>query len=193
MAANTSSREHPLQQPFIPSPIVEEVDEIPAPSAAEKSDTWQTTVAHVPSWPEGARTLKKHTWVSYFYGLGDLILVLLPVYFICKRSSYRILFKANSGIEVLATATAVLNGKPTKDNGFGRKVEFAMDLVSITFSVLVVLIDKWTDLLGSYNVSYCVCCDQRKKHEDDCTVSRGKRNQIKRAPCLQSSFWATTR
>jgi hypothetical protein len=28
--------------------------------------------------------LKKHTWISYLYGIGDFILVLLPLFFICK-------------------------------------------------------------------------------------------------------------
>lgn len=82
MAANTSSRGHPLQQQFIPSPILEESEEVPTPSAAEKSKTWQTTITHVPSWPEEARALKKHTWMSYLFGFGDIIMLMLPVYFI---------------------------------------------------------------------------------------------------------------
>jgi hypothetical protein len=52
--------------------------------STSKSKTWETIVERVESWPEEARHLKKHTWLSYLYGLGDLILVLLPVYFIRK-------------------------------------------------------------------------------------------------------------
>lgn len=56
----------------------------PATGANKKSKpkTWETTVERVESWPEEARPLKKHTWLSYLYGIGDLLLVLLPVYFI---------------------------------------------------------------------------------------------------------------
>lgn len=86
MAANTSSREHQLQHEFLVSPISDQMDPSTVPSAEMKSKTWETTVtlASVPSWPEEAKTLKKHTWLSYVYGLGDVILVLLPVYFIRK-------------------------------------------------------------------------------------------------------------
>jgi hypothetical protein len=63
---------------------VEESSE-PAPvSSGLKSKTWETTIDRVPSWPEEARTLKKHTWVSYLYVIGDVLLLLLPIYFICK-------------------------------------------------------------------------------------------------------------
>jgi hypothetical protein len=37
----------------------------------------------VPSWPEEARPLKHRDWISYLFTIGDVILVLLPVYFIC--------------------------------------------------------------------------------------------------------------
>jgi hypothetical protein len=62
--------------------MVEEVEELPLPSTESKSKTWQTTVTHVPSWPEEAKALKKHTWLTVLYGIGDFILVLLPLYFI---------------------------------------------------------------------------------------------------------------
>lgn len=85
MAANTSSRGHPLQHEFLVSPISDETTSYsPVPSAEPKPKTWATTITHVPSWPEEARPLKKHTWLTFFYGLGDLILVILPVYFIRK-------------------------------------------------------------------------------------------------------------
>ncbi|KAG9187643.1 hypothetical protein G6011_05514 [Alternaria panax] len=83
-----------------------------------KSKTWKTTVERVESWPEEARPLKKHTWLSYLYGIGDLLLVLLPVYFI-----------------LLGVAAIALNGKPTKGSDFGKKVEFAMDLGPTMFPI----------------------------------------------------------
>jgi hypothetical protein len=49
-----------------------------------KSETWATTVERVPSWPEEARPLKKRTWIQYLYGFADIILILLPVYFMCE-------------------------------------------------------------------------------------------------------------
>lgn len=83
MAANTSSRGRPLQHKYLVSPISDETTSYsPVPSAETKSKTWATTITHVPSWPEEARPLKKHTWLTFLYGLGDLVLVILPVYFI---------------------------------------------------------------------------------------------------------------
>jgi hypothetical protein len=64
--------------------IVEESSELPPAVSGSKSKTWETTVDRVPSWPEEARPLKKHTWVSYIYATGDILLVLLPIYFIRK-------------------------------------------------------------------------------------------------------------
>jgi hypothetical protein len=52
-----------------------------------ESTTWATAVTKVDSWPEEARPLKRHDWVSYLYLIGDLILVMLPVYFIRKYIS----------------------------------------------------------------------------------------------------------
>jgi hypothetical protein len=64
--------------------IVEETSE-PAPILAGlKSKTWETTIDRVPSWPEEARPLKKRTWLAYLFSVGDLVLVLLPVYFMRK-------------------------------------------------------------------------------------------------------------
>jgi hypothetical protein len=81
MTANTGSRWNAFWQPASAS-TPEEVGKSPPLDTKSKSKTWQTTVSHVPSWPEEARTLKKHTWVSFLYTLGDVILVLLPIYFI---------------------------------------------------------------------------------------------------------------
>lgn len=61
---------------------MEESSEALPTSKATKSTTWETTVERVPSWPEEARPLKKHTWITYMYGFGDIILVLLPLFFI---------------------------------------------------------------------------------------------------------------
>ena len=82
MDANTSSRGHPLQHQVLVSPILDEMHQSPTGFSSPKSKVPQTTVTHVPSWPEEGRPLKKHTWLSYFYALGDALLVLLPVYFI---------------------------------------------------------------------------------------------------------------
>jgi hypothetical protein len=67
---------------------VEESSEPGPVSSGSKSKTWETTIDRVPSWPEEARPLKKHTWVSYLYVIVDVLLVLLPVYFICKLISH---------------------------------------------------------------------------------------------------------
>jgi hypothetical protein len=64
---------------------------VTAAKTKSKSKTWETTVERVESWPEEARPLKKHTWLSYLYGIGDLLLVLLPVYFIRKLIESRLL------------------------------------------------------------------------------------------------------
>jgi hypothetical protein len=62
---------------------VEESSEPGPVSSGSKSKTWETTVDRVPSWPEEARPLKHRDWISYLFTIGDVILVLLPVYFIC--------------------------------------------------------------------------------------------------------------
>lgn len=68
------------EEPYI-SPNVQELDPNQSRDAI-KSKTWGTTVTRVPSWPEEARPLKQHNWVTYLYSFGDLILVILPIYFI---------------------------------------------------------------------------------------------------------------
>ncbi|KAH3912226.1 hypothetical protein HBH56_123310 [Parastagonospora nodorum] len=99
--------------------IVEETAGSARATPAPKSKTWETTVDRVPSWPEEARPLKKHTWVVYLYAIADVLLVLLPVYFI-----------------LLGVATAVLHKKPTQGNTFGTKVEFAMSLGPTMFPIV---------------------------------------------------------
>jgi hypothetical protein len=107
--------------PDLPNPPI-------LPIAESKSKTWATSVTHVPSWPQDARPLKKRNWIVYLYSVADMILVLLPIYFIrmCTVAK-RVLF---SLVVVLCIAVIKLNGKPTKDNEFGTKVEFAIQLVS---------------------------------------------------------------
>jgi hypothetical protein len=61
--------------------IVEESNQPVPVSTGSKSKTWETTVDRVPSWPEEARPLKKRTGLGYLYSIGDIIMVLLPVYF----------------------------------------------------------------------------------------------------------------
>lgn len=69
------------------TPTVVGLDEQGVTDAARveaKSKTWETTVTRVESWPEEARLLKKHNWISYLYLVGDVILAILPLYFIRK-------------------------------------------------------------------------------------------------------------
>ncbi|KAF2867899.1 hypothetical protein BDV95DRAFT_164677 [Massariosphaeria phaeospora] len=114
------SRFHPNSFPDRAATHVPETPELPDLLRTEsKSKTWETTVSRVPSWPEHAQTLKKRNWVFYVYGLGDIILVLLPIYFI-----------------LLGIAVVTLNGKPTKGNEFGPKVEFAIELGPTLFPII---------------------------------------------------------
>lgn len=74
-----------MRNPFrrhVLGPIVEEATEPALGLKTSKSKIWETTVGRVDSWPEEARHLKRHTWVSYLYGLGDIFLALLPIYFV---------------------------------------------------------------------------------------------------------------
>ena len=82
MDANTGSRGHPLQEQVLVSPILEDMDQSPAGFSSPKPKGPQATVTHIPSWPEEGRTLKKHDWVSILFALGDILLVVLPIYFI---------------------------------------------------------------------------------------------------------------
>jgi hypothetical protein len=49
-----------------------------------QSKTWATTVTEISSWPEGAKPLKHLDWMSWLFLIGDVILVVLPIYFIRK-------------------------------------------------------------------------------------------------------------
>ncbi|ORY19853.1 hypothetical protein BCR34DRAFT_471577 [Clohesyomyces aquaticus] len=103
----------PLNRPSEPLEASE-----PAPLET-KSKTWETSVTRVESWPEEAQPLKKRDWVSYLYLVGDVVLVLLPIYFI-----------------LLGIASVSLNGKPTENNAFGSKTEFAIQLGPTIFPIV---------------------------------------------------------
>ncbi|KAF1842363.1 uncharacterized protein K460DRAFT_292905 [Cucurbitaria berberidis CBS 394.84] len=118
MTANIESRWNPMRR-YMLSSTVEEIDQTTQPPAETKSKTCIATVDRVPSWPEEARPLKKHTWLSYVYGVGDVLLVLLPIYFI-----------------LLGVAVITLNGRPTNGSAFGKKVEVAMDLGPTMFPII---------------------------------------------------------
>ncbi|KAF2681315.1 hypothetical protein K458DRAFT_310114 [Lentithecium fluviatile CBS 122367] len=83
------------------------------------SKTWGTTVTRIDNWPEDAKPLKRHNWLSYCYMVGDVVLVLLPIYFI-----------------LLGVAAVTLHTKPTKDNIFGPKVEAAINLGPTVFPIV---------------------------------------------------------
>jgi hypothetical protein len=51
-----------------------------------KSKTWETTITHVESWPNEARPLKKRTWITWLFSIGDALLAIMPFYFIRKHS-----------------------------------------------------------------------------------------------------------
>jgi hypothetical protein len=125
---------NPLRRHVLGSLVEETTEPAPAP-AISTSKTWESTVGRVDSWPEEARLLKKHTWISYLYALGDLFLVVLPIYFVCKllydTLGMRLMY------EVLGMAAAVLHNEPTKGSSFGSKVEFAMELVCLISLIVV--------------------------------------------------------
>jgi hypothetical protein len=62
--------------------VVEESSQPLPASTGSKSKTLETTIDRVPSWPEEARPLKHRDWIAYLFAVGDVMLVLLPVYFI---------------------------------------------------------------------------------------------------------------
>ncbi|KAJ4985302.1 hypothetical protein SVAN01_09247 [Stagonosporopsis vannaccii] len=120
MAVNTGSHEQPHQHAILAPPITDGIDQSTSQGPSSKSDKmWQTTVKHVPSWPEEARALKKHDWVSVLFALGDVLLVALPVYFI-----------------LLGVAAITLNGKAVEGNAFATKVISAIQLGPTLFPIV---------------------------------------------------------
>ncbi|KAF2709518.1 hypothetical protein K504DRAFT_502244 [Pleomassaria siparia CBS 279.74] len=106
----------------VPSSVLPPVPTFPppiSPTTKVKSKTWATTVTHVPSWPQHAKPLKVRNSISNLYLIGDIVLGILPIYFI-----------------LLGVAVITLNGKPTKDNAFGPKVEFAIQLGPTLFPIV---------------------------------------------------------
>ncbi|KAF2003835.1 hypothetical protein P154DRAFT_543619 [Amniculicola lignicola CBS 123094] len=81
--------------------------------------TWQTTVSEVEGWPEDAKPLKTYNWVSTLFLAGDIVLAFLPIYFM-----------------VLGGIVMSLNGKPTKGNDLGAKIEFAITLGPTVFPIV---------------------------------------------------------
>ncbi|KAF2856742.1 hypothetical protein T440DRAFT_7060 [Plenodomus tracheiphilus IPT5] len=99
--------------------IVEETSQSAPTTRNFKAKTCETTIDRVPSWPEEARPLKARTWLMHLYSFGDLILVMLPLFFI-----------------LLGVAVITLNGKQTQGSAFGSKVEFAMNLSPTLFPIV---------------------------------------------------------
>jgi hypothetical protein len=91
MDAGSVSRWSPFRRHGLRGQIVEETvgpdantTPVTAAKSNSKSKTWETTVERVESWPDEARPLKAHTWLTWLYAFGDVLLVLLPFYFIRK-------------------------------------------------------------------------------------------------------------
>lgn len=57
------------------SPQTEEVETVHSKIA-------QMSLSSVDSWPGDARPLKERNWLSYLYTFGDVVLVLMPIYFV---------------------------------------------------------------------------------------------------------------
>jgi hypothetical protein len=72
--------------------------------------------------------LKQRNWISYLFLIGDLILILLPIYFICTYIPEK--FALLLIFVVLGVAVITLNGKPVAGNAFATKVTDAIQLVS---------------------------------------------------------------
>lgn len=119
-------RRNPLRDHILGASF-DQADHASSQPPVQQSKTWETTVTRVPSWPEEAKPLKTHNWISYLYVIGDIILVLSPVYFIRKSSCIALQYQLM--ILVLGVAVLNLNGKSTHGNTFGERVEFAINLV----------------------------------------------------------------
>jgi hypothetical protein len=83
MSVTADSHWNPFRRHTVGT-VVEESTTPARTPLVSKSKTWETAVDRVPSWPEEARPLKHHDWIAYLFIIGDIILVLLPIYFICK-------------------------------------------------------------------------------------------------------------
>lgn len=97
--------------------------EPPKDPAVPKTTTEQkapnTILACMPSWPAEAKTLKHHDWVTNLFILGDIILILLPIYF-----------------TLLGVAAVTLHGKAVDGNAFASKVTTAIQLGPTLFPIM---------------------------------------------------------
>ncbi|USP82666.1 uncharacterized protein yc1106_09940 [Curvularia clavata] len=118
MSTTTSSRWNPFRRHVLGS-IAEETPEAQPTPVAPRPKTTEATVTSIPSWPEEAQTLKQHDWISWLYLVADIILVLLPIYFI-----------------LLGVAVITLNGKAVADNDFASKVTQAIQLGPTLFPIM---------------------------------------------------------
>ncbi|CAN9296662.1 unnamed protein product [Alternaria alternata] len=120
MNANKVSRWSPFRQhgPDSTNNSPDRPDE-PQAESGSKSKSVEATVTRMSSWPEEAQPLKQRNWISYLYFVGDVILVLLPIFFI-----------------LLAVAVITLNGKPVAGNAFASKVTAAIQLGPTLFPIM---------------------------------------------------------
>ena len=87
MHTSTVPRWNPFRQYNLEGSVIEFSEQVNVSEpATTKPKVMESTVVRMPSWPEEARTLKHHDWITYLFMVGDVILVLLPIYFICKYS-----------------------------------------------------------------------------------------------------------
>ena len=93
--------------------------------------SWHSSLVRIPSWPEEARPLKERNWISNLYLLGDIVLVLAPIFFLREFPTAQYALGCDLMLEVLGIAVITLHRKPTEANSFGSKVEFATQLVSV--------------------------------------------------------------
>ena len=87
MSTTTNSRWNPFRRHVV-NPVAEQTPLAAPLMAAPNSKTTEAkVVTRISSWPEEAQKLKQHDWVSWLYFVADIILVLLPVYFIRRWST----------------------------------------------------------------------------------------------------------
>ena len=62
---------------------------VPGPTSGSSPDrenvgskSWHSSLVRIPSWPEEARPLKERNWISNLYLVGDIVLVLAPIFFL---------------------------------------------------------------------------------------------------------------
>ncbi|CAO2657462.1 Nn.00g035880.m01.CDS01 [Neocucurbitaria sp. VM-36] len=118
MNTSIESRWNPFRRHVLGSNM-EYTGEITLPRTEIKSKTPETTVTRMPSWPEEAKPLKQHDWVSRSFIIGDILLVILPVYFL-----------------LLAIAVVRLDGQPVEGNAFASKVTSAIQLGPTLFPIM---------------------------------------------------------